>query len=207
MLELRLTIIANDPLVRSGLATLLDEQANVRVVAQFSSDEIVQDLEEGVFEPVDALIWDVGWEGTAESIDWHNFPCSIIALVPEDCEPARFWQAGANGLLLRGATAVQIETAVQASLNNLHIYDPTLIPEPIAIIQQPQLEAREELTPREQEVAQLLAQGLTNKAIAHQLTISNHTVKFHVNAIMNKLDAQSRTEAVVKATRLGLISI
>jgi DNA-binding NarL/FixJ family response regulator len=62
-----------------------------------------------------------------------------------------------------------------------------------------------ELTPRESEVLYLLAEGLTNKAIAHRLEISDHTVKFHVNAILGKLNAQSRTEAVVQATRLGLL--
>ena len=61
--------------------------------------------------------------------------------------------------------------------------------------------------PEEQilEVLALLAEGLPNKTIAHRLNISEHTVKFHVNAIMGKLGAQSRTEAVVRATRLGLI--
>jgi DNA-binding NarL/FixJ family response regulator len=63
----------------------------------------------------------------------------------------------------------------------------------------------EALTPRELEVLQLLAEGLPNKTIARQLSISEHTVKFHLNAIMSKLGAQSRTEAVVRATRLGLI--
>ena len=63
----------------------------------------------------------------------------------------------------------------------------------------------ESLTPREVEVLQLLAEGLPNKGIAQRLGISEHTVKFHVNAIMGKLGAQSRTEAVVQATRLGLI--
>ncbi|MBI1880571.1 MAG: response regulator transcription factor, partial [Chloroflexi bacterium] len=61
------------------------------------------------------------------------------------------------------------------------------------------------LTPRELEVLQLLAEGLPNKAIARRLDISDHTVKFHVNAILSKLSAQSRTDAVVRATRLGLI--
>ena len=60
----------------------------------------------------------------------------------------------------------------------------------------------EDLTPREDEVLQLLAQGMTNKAIAHQLGITDHTVKFHVNAIMTKLNAQSRTDAVIRATRV-----
>ena len=63
------------------------------------------------------------------------------------------------------------------------------------------------LTPRELQVLQLLAEGLANKAIAHQLDISEHTVKFHVNSILSKLNAQSRTEAVMQATRLGLIPL
>jgi DNA-binding NarL/FixJ family response regulator len=61
------------------------------------------------------------------------------------------------------------------------------------------------LTSREQEVLKLLAEGLPNKGIADRLRISDHTVKFHVNAIMSKLGAQSRTDAVVRATRQGLL--
>ena len=55
------------------------------------------------------------------------------------------------------------------------------------------------------EVLRLLAEGLPNKGIAHRLDISEHTVKFHVNSILAKLGTQSRTEAVIHATRLGLI--
>jgi len=65
----------------------------------------------------------------------------------------------------------------------------------------------EDLTPRELEVLQHLAEGLTNKAIAQRLAVSEHTIKFHVNALMSKLGAQSRTEAVVLATRQGLITL
>ena len=61
------------------------------------------------------------------------------------------------------------------------------------------------LTARENEVLQLLARGMTNKAIALELGITEHTIKFHVNAIMGKLGAQSRTEAVVRASQLGMI--
>ena len=64
----------------------------------------------------------------------------------------------------------------------------------------------EPLTPREHEVLQRLAEGLSNRMIAQRLEISEHTVKFHVNAILGKLSAQSRTEAVAHAARLGLIT-
>jgi two-component system nitrate/nitrite response regulator NarL len=63
----------------------------------------------------------------------------------------------------------------------------------------------ESLTPREEDVLHLLAKGMTNKAIALQLGITDHTVKYHVNAIMGKLNAQSRTDAVMIAMRAGLI--
>ena len=63
----------------------------------------------------------------------------------------------------------------------------------------------EALTPRELEVLQLLAEGLSNKLIAARLGISEHTAKFHVNAILGKLGAQTRAEAVAQAARLGLL--
>jgi DNA-binding CsgD family transcriptional regulator len=63
----------------------------------------------------------------------------------------------------------------------------------------------EALTAREQQVLQLLASGLSNKLIAVQLGISEHTAKFHVNSILGKLGAQSRAEAVAQAVRLGMI--
>lgn len=65
----------------------------------------------------------------------------------------------------------------------------------------------EGLTPREMEVLRLVADGLPNKEIARRLGVSEHTVKFHLNALMGKLGAQSRTEAVVTATRQGLIML
>ena len=65
----------------------------------------------------------------------------------------------------------------------------------------------EPLTPRERDVLGLLAEGLPNKAIAKRLRISDHTVKFHLNAVLGKLGATSRTEAVTKAVRAGLLTL
>jgi len=63
----------------------------------------------------------------------------------------------------------------------------------------------ESLTPRELEVLHLIGQGLSNRAIASRLAISEHTAKFHVNAILGKLGAQTRAEAVAQGVRLGLL--
>ena len=65
----------------------------------------------------------------------------------------------------------------------------------------------EALTPREVEVLALLATGLPNKLIAHHLGISEHTAKFHVTAVMTKLGASSRTDAVIRAARRGMVAL
>jgi DNA-binding NarL/FixJ family response regulator len=72
---------------------------------------------------------------------------------------------------------------------------------------EPVEEIVEPLTPREMDVLEMLAEGLSNKMIAHRLSISDHTAKFHVNSILAKLNAGTRTEAVTRGIRLGLIKI
>jgi DNA-binding NarL/FixJ family response regulator len=95
--------------------------------------------------------------------------------------------------------------ALQAAAQGLAVLDPAFASEVLPARERMGEAPIEELTPRELEVLQLLAEGLSNRAVARQLDISEHTVKFHVNAILGKLGAQSRTEAVVRATRLGMI--
>jgi two-component system nitrate/nitrite response regulator NarL len=73
------------------------------------------------------------------------------------------------------------------------------------LVRLPAAAPREPLTPREREVLALLGEGLANKAIAARLGISEHTAKFHVNAIFGKLGVESRAEAIVQAARMGLV--
>ncbi len=73
--------------------------------------------------------------------------------------------------------------------------------------QQVEEELSEEITPREIEVLRMLAEGLVNKDIAARLGISEHTVKFHISSILDKLGASTRTEAVILGIRRGLIPI
>jgi len=98
--------------------------------------------------------------------------------------------------------------ALQAVARGLAVFEPTLSPvrpTPRASASTPT--SPEALTPREREVLSLLAEGLSNKAIADRLAISEHTAKFHVNAVLSKLGVQRRTEAVVRAARLGLVTL
>lgn len=203
---LRILIVADDPLTRAGLATLLSSQSSCHVVGQAPVDSDLATLL-AVYLP-DVVVWDLGWtpEASLENLaDLAKSGKPIVALLPDDAQAAYVWSAGARGLLLRDADAARLFSALQAVSQELIVLDPRL-----SGVSQLNLELNrappiEKLTPREMEVLSLLAEGLSNKAIAYELGISEHTVKFHVNAIFGKLGAQSRTEAAVRATQLGLI--
>ncbi|MFN7135801.1 MAG: response regulator transcription factor, partial [Myxococcales bacterium] len=111
--------------------------------------------------------------------------------------------AGAAGVLSREAKPTQIARALAAAHAGLLVFDRSLAAT-LPPRRHPSAPA-DTLTARELEVLQLLAEGLPNKLIADRLRVSEHTAKFHVNAILGKLGAQSRTEAVVRAARLGLV--
>jgi DNA-binding NarL/FixJ family response regulator len=97
------------------------------------------------------------------------------------------------------AVAAELVVLPQITANHLLEQQPAVA----ALDAQQQTEA---LTTREQEVLVLLSQGLPNKLIARELGISEHTVKFHVSSLYAKLGASSRTEAVSRGARRGLIS-
>lgn len=205
-LAVRVLIVADDPLARAGLATLLADPAGCEVVGQVAADsDLAIALE--VYRP-DVVVWDLGWDpelSLERLVDLTEEESPIVALLPDEANAADAWAAGARGLFLRDVAADALVAALRAVAQGLLVLDPALADpsRPFGDLTSEGL--AEELTPRELEVLQLLAQGLSNKAIAYQLGISEHTVKFHVNAIMNKLGAQSRTEAAVRATRMGLI--
>lgn len=208
MLPIRLHIVADDPLVRAGLARLLDTFDDCHIVAQSNSTDLLQDAAE-VDQPetADLILWDLGWDGDAALPAWEQVETPIVALAAAETNAAALWTAGVSGVLPRDAAPERLLAAAQAVLHGLAVFDAAAGFAPGANDPLDEAAPLEELTPREIEVLNLLAEGLTNKAIAQALQISSHTVKFHVNAIMSKLNAQSRTAAVVRATRLGLLSL
>jgi DNA-binding NarL/FixJ family response regulator len=166
----------------------------------------------------DAIAWDAGWQGDAASARLAEAApdVPILALVSDEEDARAVLGAGVAGVLRRDANATRIAAALLAIAQRLTVLDadfsrppgrirpPLAAPDPgLSPEEQPPL--LEELTGRELEVLRLLAEGLPNKTIAQRLEISEHTVKFHVNSLLGKLGAGSRTEAVVRATRLGLI--
>jgi DNA-binding NarL/FixJ family response regulator len=155
----------------------------------------------------DVLLWDLGWDlplALDRIADLPDQAPPVVALLADDTHTGAAWAAGVRGVLRRHADPALLAAAIHAVGRGLAVLDPALAPG-LFTIDPGSAAPAEALTPREMDVLRLLAEGLPNKVIAQRLEISEHTVKFHVNALLGKLNAQSRTEAVVRATRMGLI--
>lgn len=106
--------------------------------------------------------------------------------------------ADAEGLLPENAGSAEIDAALRAVAYGLIVRSPGVRGRGFSAVQE--AEARTLLTPREAQILDAIADGLTNKAIARRLGISLHTVKFHVESVFRKLGASTRTEAVARAS-------
>jgi DNA-binding NarL/FixJ family response regulator len=216
--------VADDPLARAGLATVLARQPGCAIVGQVTGGEEIL-LELDVYRP-HVLLWDLGWEsarlpastrpaagskrdGPTTRLErlaaLRHASIPAVVLLPDDTYVAAAWSAGARGLLRREAAAETLFASLQAVVRGLVVCDSTLAAALFPPGHSSPAPLLDPLTPREIEVLQRVAEGLPNKAIADRLHISEHTVKFHLNSLMGKLGAQSRTEAVVRATRLGVL--
>jgi DNA-binding NarL/FixJ family response regulator len=206
-MDIRVLIIADDRLARAGLAALLAEQAGFLVVGQIGGQAAAASALD-LYRP-DVLLWDMGWD-PASSLerlaDLSAAGAAVAALLPDGSQAAQVWHGGARALLPRSVDTDTLAAALAALAQGLAVLSPLVGQALSAPPVQPTAPA-ETLTPREEEVLRLLAEGLPNKTIARRLGISEHTVKFHINSLLGKLGVQSRTEAVVRAMRLGLISV
>ena len=201
---LRVLVVAGDALARAGLAAHLSQQPGLIIVGQIGlSPDLAPEIE--AYRP-DVLIWDLAWDPATALEDLSALPDGappVLVLMADAANAAAAWSAGARGLVLRDAGPERISSALAALHRGLTVLDPALSP----VIPGGRSPGSEtvQLTPRELQALRLLAGGLTNKAIADRMGISENTVKFHVNGVLGKLNAQSRTEAVAQAARMGLI--
>ena len=161
-----------------------------------------------VAAPADVIVWDTGWDG-ARSLERleetsESLP-PVVVLIHDSETAADAWAVGARGVLDRDASLPALTAAIRAAAEGLSVAGGGLRAGSSPESRVPHSLPTEPLTAREREVLQLVAQGLANKAIAARLEITEATVKFHVNSLMRKLGAQSRTDAVVRASRVGLV--
>lgn len=205
---LRVLVVADDPLVRAGLKALLEGFPAFNVVGQIGPGTgLEQDLQ--AYSP-EVVVWDLGWEGEGgldplSEADWSDLP--LVVLLSDGKLARGAWTAGARGLLPRDVTAGRLAATLSAVVEGLAVIDPAMVFPLLPGEAAPKPGLIEPLTARELEVLRLMADGLPNKAIAVRLEISEFTVKFHVNSILGKLGAQSRTEAAMNAARMGLIPL
>lgn len=205
MAEIKVLVVGDNPLARVGLVALLAGAEGLEIVGQCGGAALLDELD--LYEP-DALVCDLGWDDSPAWLgDLQSAGIAAVALLNSESQALDAWAAGVNGLLRYDTGAEAVASALAAVLDGLVVLDSGLAASVLPSGGTAAAEPVESLTPREKEVLQLMAEGLTNKAIAQKLRITDHTVKFHVNAIMSKLGAQSRTEAVVSATRAGLIML
>lgn len=208
--EIGVIIVAAYPSVRAGLRTLLENEPGIRVLAA-RADLADEDAPEPAGQP-DALLIDVelGREELAERLARRYPEAARVLLLdgPEAYTPPGDDSARPYAALLRDAGGGEILAALRAVLRGLVVLDPAIarrLPRAAMVNARPDAEIEEPLTEREGEVLQLLSLGLPNKTIATRLGISEHTAKFHVGSILAKLGAASRTEAVTRAARKGLL--
>ncbi len=204
----RLLVAAEQLLSRAGLSALLEERGCL-VLAATDGADLQRDIDR--FQP-DLLVVDMGWTSGAmlDRLLQTESELPVLALAENDSLGPLLTALGGFsrfGLLPRESDADSIAAALAAMESGLTVLEPRLSSFLRASDEGALSPSLNALTARENEVLALLARGLTNRAIALELGITRHTVKYHVKAILGKLDAQSRTEAVVKATQLGWLTL
>lgn len=206
--DVRALVVGDDPLVRQGFVARLADTA----AGQASTHEDIPDALDDT--EANLVLWDLGPRPVVLPPGTLDFQVPVVALAPHGTSARELLAAGANGVLRRDVSTERLVQAMGTVLHGLAVIDPVLLEERSVSALAPariNVEAAEidvePLTARETEVLELVASGLSNKQIAEELKISAHTVKFHVNAILAKLDVHSRTEAVVKAMQLGVVLV
>lgn len=195
----RVAVVSDDPLLKNALTGLIAQLADARVVP-------VTDAE--------VVLWDPGPDGDralAKMRELGALGVPAVAVISSPAHLAPALAAGARGVVLRADVGPDLGAALTAVKHGLTVIDAALAPALTSASPAPRPPSGKprggELTERERQVVTLLAEGLSNKLIADRLGISDHTAKFHVNGVMAKLGAGTRTEAVVEAVRRGLVTL
>jgi len=181
---------------RAGLKALFDDAPEFEIAAPISSIQLVEGAHE--LNP-DAILWQLLPDEDAAGILRALANFNIVVLTSNAA--LDLLRAGARGVLPLDASVEQIGIALQAAAAGLGIFPPDHLDS--------SFEGRVPsiLTARETEVLRMIAEGLANKEIAWRLGISDHTVKFHVSALLGKLGVSSRAEAISAGIRQGVIML
>jgi DNA-binding NarL/FixJ family response regulator len=210
----KITVILADDhhIVRAGIRQLLESSKDILVVAEAGDGEEAQALIEKHKPDVAVLDIQMPKASGIEVTRWvrsHLPQVGVLILTAYDDEPyvMAVLQAGANGYVLKTAKTEDLIQAVHDVYEGKSALDPAVTQKLMSnLFKRPEKTPVEPLTDREMDVLHLAAKGFTNKSIGVQLNISDRTVQGHLAHIFAKLQATSRTEAVMRGVSLGWIS-
>jgi len=209
---IRVFIVATSPLIRAGLQSMLADR-RFDIVGSAADFETISGKLVDV-EP-DVVLVEIAADAHEDLLNLledaeiaREYAVVVLSEQPRADLLSKALRAGVRAVLPRDVTPEQLRAALEAAAAGLVVVHPSEVNAGLqapAAVSSPARELPEPLTPREREVLQMISAGLGNKEIAGRLSISEHTVKFHVASILGKLGASTRTEAVSIGIRHGLV--
>ena len=212
MTPIRILIADDHPVFRFGLRALLSAEPDTEIVGEATNGEEAITLAASL-KP-DLILMDInlpqlnGIEATRQILKQHPDIAILIITMFEDDTIFSALRAGARGYILKGAEGDETLRAIRAAANGESIFSPTIAQRLTHFFSQSSASGAtqpfQELTHRERDILKLIAQGLTNTAIAERLSLSPKTVRNQVSIIFSKLQVSDRSEAIIKAREAGL---
>lgn len=211
--SIRVLLADDHAVVRAGIRQFLEQAPDIQVVAEADDGAMARTLIQQHQPDVAVLDIQMPQASGIEVTRWVRaaYPeVGVLVLTAYDDDPyvVAVLQAGANGYVLKTSSPTEIVQAVRDVYEGKSAFNPVITQKLLLHLmgQRPTIPAHEPLTERELEVLALAGKGYTNKAIGVQLGISDRTVQGHLANIYGKLMVSGRTEAVMRAVSLGLIT-
>ncbi len=210
--RIRILIADDHPVFRFGLRVLLQGEPDMEVVGEATTGQEAVDMARELQPTVVLMDLNMpefnGIQATRVIRSVNPDIAVLVVTMFDDDTVFAAMRAGARGYLLKGAEGEETLRAVRAVASGEAIFSPSVADRMIRYFAhapvQPSQIAFPELTEREREVLSLIAQGLTNQAIADRLVLSEKTVRNHVSNIFAKLQVADRAEAIIRARQAGL---
>jgi two-component system, NarL family, response regulator len=204
--RIRILVADDHPLIRDGLSAILNQENDLEIVGQAADGEAACQLYEKLLP--DILLLDLrmpkkdGMQVIHELMPRSPRPLIVVLTTSEKEEDLRVaLKAGVKGYVLKGAESSQVVQTIR----DVFAGKSSLSPEAAAKLAESM--SHPQLSPRELQVLEYMAEGKSNKEIGHSMYLSEHTVKNYVKTILRKLDAPSRTGAIATALERGLIQV